>query len=212
MKKNKLSRLAILVLALAIVSMMLVAGTYAKYTSAIEGTATGTVAKWAWTIGTDTITSGADVTNGFTLNLFDTVLDSDGTSETDVDETGSTKLIAPGTKGQFQISLTNDSEVNAQYAIALQETSNTSNIPIEYSTNGSTWVTAANLSGVSATAINMGSSANLTLYWRWAFTGAQSTNFTSTQTDPSDTTLGFAANTTRPTVELTATITLTQVD
>lgn len=213
MKKNKVTRLAILVLALAIASMMIVSGTYAKYTSSIAGTATGSVAKWAWTIGNDTITSGADVTNGFTLNLFDTIKDTGlSADETDVDETGATKLIAPGTGGSFQISLTNDSEVNATYAIALAETDNDDNIPIEYSTDGSTWVTAANLSGVSTTAINMGATANLTLYWRWAFTGATSTNYTETQTDATDTLLGFAANTTRPTVEVTATITVTQVD
>jgi hypothetical protein len=209
MKKNRLSRFAILVLILAMTSMTLVSGTFAKYTSEISGTATGTVAKWAWTIGDDEIKSASDVTNGFTLNLFDTILDSDvQNAETDV----ATEKIAPGTSGQFEIELTNDSEVNAQYAIDLEETSNTSNIPIEYSTDGSTWVKATDLAGVSATDINMNASATLTLYWRWAFTGSASTNYTSSQTDVTDTALGFAANTTAPTVEVTATITVTQKD
>ena len=209
MKKNRLSRFAILVLILAMTSMTLVSGTFAKYTSEISGTATGTVAKWAWTIGDDEIKSASDVTNGFTLNLFDTIKDSNLTSdETDV----SGDLIAPGTSGQFEIELTNDSEVNAQYAIDLEETSNTSNIPIEYSTDGSTWVKATNLAGVSATDIGMGDTETLTLYWRWAFTGDASTNYTTEQTDVTDTALGFAANTTAPTVEVTATITVTQVD
>ncbi len=209
MKKNRLSRFAILVLILAMTSMTLVSGTFAKYTSEISGTATATVAKWKWTIGTQDITTAEQATNGFTLNLFDTIKDSNLTSdETDV----ATSKIAPGTSGQFQISLTNASEVNAQYAIALAEISNTSNIPIEYSTDGTTWVTAANLAGVSATDINMNATATLTLYWRWAFTGSASTNYTSSQTDITDTALGFAANTTAPTVQVRATITVTQVD
>ena len=54
--------------------------------------------------------------------------------------------------------------------------------------------------------------ASLTVYWRWAFTGAASTNYISSQTDATDTSLGFAANTTTPTVQLTATVTVTQVD
>ena len=209
MKKNGLSRFAILVLILAMTSMTLVSGTFAKYTSEISGSDTATVAKWAWKIGNEDITTAALATNGFTLNLFDTIKDSNLTSnEADV----ATGLIAPGTSGQFQISLQNMSEVNAQYAIDLAETTNANDIPIEYSTDGTTWVTADNLAGVSATAIDMNDTATLTVYWRWAFTGAASTNYTSTQTDVTDTALGFAANTAAPTVEVTATITVTQVD
>ena len=64
-----------------------------------------------------------------------------------------------------------------------------------------------------ATAINMGQTAStLTVKWRWAFTGNDSTNYTSTQTDATDTALGFAANTAAPTVQVNATVTVTQVD
>ena len=208
MKKNKLSRLAILMLALAMASMMLVSGTYAKYTSSLQGTATGTVAKWKWTIGSDVIDSVEDATAGYTFNLFDTINDSDlSTAETDV----ATRKIAPGTSGLFQIQVKNDSEVNANYAIGLVET-NTSSVPIEYSTNGTTWVTSVASLNASTTSIAMNETKTLTVYWRWAFEGADSINFTSTQTDITDTALGFGANTTAATVTVTATITLTQVD
>lgn len=211
MKKNKLTRLAILVLALAIGSMMIVSGTYAKYTSSITGTATGSVAKWSWTIGSDDITTVAEASTGFSFDLFDTILDSDiSTAEDDVDD----DLIAPGTSGLFEISLTNNSEVNATYAIALEETSNTSNIPIEYSLDGTDNSWTDDVTDLNATTadIDMGDTETLSVYWRWAFTGAESESFTSTQTDVSDTALGFAANTSRPTVTVTGTITVTQVD
>lgn len=220
MKKNKLSRLVILMLALAMASMMLVSGTYAKYTSEIAGSDSVSVAKWAWEIGNDTIESAANVTGGFTLDLFDSIYDTNSTSgavtttaETDVD----TNLIAPGTCGKFQIDITNNSEVNATYAIELEETSNTNNVPIEYSIDGgSSWVIPDNtgaIDSVSATNIAMnGGTGTLTVDWRWAFTGDKSSNYTSTQTDATDTALGFAANTAAPTVAVTATITVTQVN
>lgn len=66
---------------------------------------------------------------------------------------------------------------------------------------------------VAATNIAMKTgNASLTVYWRCTFTGAASTNYISSQTDATDTSLGFAANTTTPTVQLTATVTVTQVD
>ena len=47
---------------------------------------------------------------------------------------------------------------------------------------------------------------------RIAVIGENSINYTSAQTDVTDTALGFAANTTRPSVSVTATVTMTQVD
>lgn len=186
-----------------------VASTYAKYTTDVAGSSAGTVAKWKWVINNSTIDSTSAATNVYTFNLFDTVKDSDLTSnETDVD----TGKIAPGTGGSVDISIENQSEVNATYAIAFAET-NANNIPIEYSVNGTNWVSSVSSLNVAATNIAMkNGNATLKVYWRWAFTGDASTNYTSSQTDATDTSLGFAANTTAPTVQLTATVTVTQVD
>ena len=205
--KNVKKVATLLLIMIVAIGSYFVAKTYAKYTSEIAGTASSaTVAKWAWTIGSDDITSAADVTNGYTFDLFDTIKDSDLTStETDVD----TGLIAPGTSGSFDIELTNNSEVNAEYAIDFTVT-NANSVPIEFSTDGSTWVTS--LADVSATRIDMGETDTATVYWRWAFTGAESTNFTSSQTDTTDTALGFAANTSAATVTVDATVTVTQID
>lgn len=229
MKTNKKIGIVAL-LAFVALGSYFIAGTYAKYISTVAGTDTTSVAKWAWQINNETITSAQDVTNGYTFDLFDTIKDLNTTNpygvsssdETDVDESGD-PLIAPGTGGSFELEITNLSEVNATYAIAFTET-NSSNIPIEYSVNGTTWVSAVDSLDVSATDIAMaGGTYNtaddtdtLTVYWRWAFIGAESINYTSAsnqeQTDATDTALGFAANTTRPTVTVTANVTFTQVN
>lgn len=207
MKSNKQKALAMALVALAAVGSYFIAGTYAKYTSEISGSDTASVAKWKWTINGNVIDSVEGATNGFTFNLFDTIKDSDLTSsEADV----AAGKIAPGTSGSFEINLTNNSEVNATYAIAFTET-NAGSVPIEYSTDGTTWVSIGNLN-VAATGINMNASASKTIYWRWAYTGAQSTNYTTTQTDATDTALGFGANTSPAEVQVTATVTVTQVD
>ena len=209
MKKNKNKIATLLLLAIVAVGSYFVAGTYAKYTSEIAGSDNASVAKWAWKINQEDFKSASDVTRGYTFDLFETIKEADTTSaETDVGD----DLIAPGTGGSFDIAITNNSEVNATYAVAFTET-NESGIPIEYSVDGSTWV--SNVSGINvpATAINMGQTAStLTVKWRWAFTGNDSTNYTSTQTDATDTALGFAANDTAPTVQVNATVTVTQVD
>ena len=209
MKKNKKKIATLLLLAIVAVGSYFVAGTYAKYTSEIAGSDNASVAKWAWKINQEDFTSATDVTNGYTFDLFETIKEADTTSaETDVDD----DLIAPGTGGSFDIAITNNSEVNATYAVAFTET-NESGIPIEYSVDGSTWVSDVSGINVPATAINMGQTAStLTVKWRWAFTGNESTNYASTQTDTTDTALGFAANDTAPTVQVNATVTVTQVD
>ena len=209
MKSNKQKAGLMALVALAAIGSYFIAGTYAKYTSEISGSDTATVAKWKWTINNSVIDSADDIANGYTFNLFDTIKDSDlETAETDV----VTGKIAPGTSGSFDIDITNNSEVNAKYAISFTET-NTSNVPIEYSTDGTTWVSSVGSLNVAQTDIAMNaSSATKKVYWRWAYTGAESTNYTSSQTDATDTALGFNANTSAATVQVTATVTVTQAD
>ena len=198
---KKLSILSVLVLAVA-VSAYSVAGTYAKYTSEFVGsTSTARVAKWAFEIN-DTA-----VTNAFTFNLFDTLNEADTTtSETDVASNNTEKVIAPGTGGQFTIKLSNKSEVNANYTVDYNVT-NASNIPVEFSINGTDWTT--DLADVTATAINKGADATITVQWRWAFTGDASANYTTSQSDSTDTALGALGT---DTISVQATIVATQVD
>ena len=227
MKKHTKKIATILLVAVVAVGSYFVSSTYAKYTSEITGGDTATVAKWKWQFGSNQIVdSREDLTGVYTFNLFDTIKDTNADSPYGVSSSNETDvasgLIAPGTSGSFEIEITNLSDVNAQYAISLSETNN-SNIPIEYSTDGTTWVARTSLStlNIEATDIaradgtynNKTDNDTLTVYWRWAYTGDQSTNSTESQTDVTDTNLGFAANTDDvPTVQVTSIITVTQVN
>ena len=207
MKKNTKKIATLLLVAVVAVGSYLVSGTYAKYTSTITGGGTGTVAKWAWTIGESDIESSTDVTNGFTLDLFGNVLDTyDDNAETDVYQTTGAERLAPGTYGQVNIGITNNSEVNAKYTMSFTVT-NTESVPLVYSLDGTNWVSdITTLSITTPTTINMGAtSSNTTLYWKWVFS-------TDASGDAADTALGFAANTTAPTVTVNASVTVTQAD
>lgn len=203
--KKKVSVLAALVLAV-VVTAYSVSGTYAKYTSQAVGTDSARVAKWAFTIGDAT----KSTTNVFTFDLFKTVGDTNtpATDDEDVMNGTNENIIAPGTSGQFKIDLANNSEVNAKYSVAYVVT-NTNNIPVEFSINGTDWFKDLSSLNVTDEAINMNNGEDsITVQWRWLFDGATNANYT--QNDTSDTALGEAA--TAPTISVQATVTAVQVD
>ncbi len=203
---NKMLKLTSFVLLVTMIALTLVSGTYAKYTSSASGTDSAVVAKWdikAGVSGSEASITGSNATVAF--NLFDTINDtSTHAAETDV----ATGKIAPGTEGSFEMSIKNDSEVTARYGINYTVTGN--DVPIEFSTDGgTTWVTSlSNVAPSNATQIAMNSSTTVTVMWRWAFTGEGSANYTSSQTDATDTALGLST----PTVTVNATLTVEQVD
>ena len=206
---NSIKIFAILLLLVMLV-LMLIVGTYAKYTTEIEGSDSSVVAKWAWQIN-DSDVSKSDTE--FAFNLFDTIKDTaDGNNETDVKAT----KIAPGTKGSFEIKVENLSEVNAYYNLTLNETKgqDVSNAKIEYSIIGTDeatdWTTAINTFNLTNTLLNMETgSKTLTVYWRWAYSP-------SVTQDDADTTVGFvAANSVsdvNKTITIEAKLNFTQVD
>ena len=197
MKDNKLVKVFLIALLIVMVGLILVSGTYAKYTTTFTGSDTATVAKFK-------VSSN---TTAETFDLFKTAKEVDGTT---ADAEVVNGKVAPGTGGKFDIQLTNDSDVKVNYAISLKET-NESNIPIEYSLDGTTYVTAANFASVSAADLAIGSTTQtVSVYWRWAFEGKDSTNYKTTQTDTTDYTLGTAS--TAPTVKVEASTVFTQVD
>ena len=115
MKKNKMLFLGLITVFVAVLSLSLVSGTYAKYTSTVEGTDQATVAKWAWEVKDANNLSAST----FEFNLFNTIKDTDpenASAETDVKE----GLIAPGTKGSFDLKITNNSEVSGEVTIAIE--------------------------------------------------------------------------------------------
>ena len=82
--------------------------------------------------------------------------------------------------------------------------SNNTSIPIEFSTDGTTWKSTLSEANVTNAAINMNSAAQTkTVYWRWAYD-------VSAARDTADTNLGVAAQTSPASVTLSATISATQ--
>ena len=193
MKKNKMMRIASVLLVAVLLSTCAISGTFAKYTSTIAGTDTARVAKWDFKVGGTTANSSAE----FTFDLFKTIKDTDDSAEDDIAPTDGT-VIAPGTQGSFDIVLNNASEVTATYAIAFAVT-NANNIPVEFKVGSGEW--KSTLDNVAATELAIGGDATVTVSWRWAYGDGS--------TDAADTTLGLAGT---ATLGVTATVTATQVD
>lgn len=208
--KNTKKLGVMLLVGVVAVGTYFVSGTYAKYTSAISGSADADVAKWQWTINETVIDSyeKSVAENAYTFNLFETINDTNGTdAETDV----AANLIAPGTSGKATLNLTNNSEVNAEYTITfVEEQTNlptgVTRIPVEYSLDGQTWKTDITELNTEAVAIEMNESAEETeIQWRWVYSVDE-------DGDAIDTKIGFGANENVPNVKVTATVTVTQVD
>ena len=105
-KNNNSLKTFVLLLLIVMLALILIASTYAKYTTKLTWSSDTTIAKWAWTINNNDVSK--DDTE-FTFDLFKTIKDTDGGTEADV----TTQKIAPGTKGSFSIEVTNASDVNA---------------------------------------------------------------------------------------------------
>lgn len=168
-KDNKLVNFTTLVLLITIVAISLVSGTYAKYTSTVSGTDTAIVARWNVSAGT--VETSVDIFGE--SKIYDTKGVTDytaaGIADADVKtaEEGNNGIIAPGTWGKFSYVLTNNSDVNATYAITY--TVDEAGVPLEWSINGTDWTDS--LENVDATAIAMEGEKQVDLYWRWEFDG-----------------------------------------
>ena len=191
MKKNRIFILGIVTMFVAILSLTLVSGTLARYTSSGTGLASVNVAKWSVVVEDKDVAKNDD----FTLSLFDTIYEYDTTSADDDVKDG---LIAPGTQGAFNYTLTNDSEVTAKYSVVY--TIDEDEVPLEWSTDGVVWTdTLANVTAGDETKLaKEGGEATIYIYWRWAFEG----------NNAADTNLGI--NGAEPTV--TIQVTFDQVD
>ena len=211
MKKNKMMRIASVLLVAVLFTTCAISGTFAKYTSSATGSDTARVAKWSIEVEGTEIGVAGGTTVAF--DLFSTVNDTGNSADDEDVENGTDgdNIIAPGTAGSFELSIENKSEVNAKYTVALSET-NTGDIPLQYSVDGSAWVDSIaelTMSALTDVEIDMGANSTNTIYWRWVFEGTTSGAHDG-QTDETDTALGSAD--VAATVTITATITVTQVD
>ena len=200
MKKNRMMRLAAFLLVCVLLTTSVISGTYAKYVSTATATDTASVAKWQINVGTVNIAQKD--TQVITFGLFDTINDTkdDGT-ETHV----SSGLIAPGTKGAFDVTITNNSEVHANIKATLSAVETNGDIPIQYSVDGTTW--KANLADLSVDKdLAPGASTEVKVLWQWVYEVNDAGN-------TADTLLGIAAASgTAPAVEVTMAVTATQID
>ena len=166
MRKNRLFILGIFTVMVALVSLSLVSGTWAKYTSTAEGTDTAKVAKWDVKFEGSTATSAAAIE----VDLFDTITNVDGSAEQNVKAEGN--LIAPGTAGQFTFNMKNESEVTAAYYV---DYTYTGNLPLEFSLTGAddSWtkdINTLDIAEASKVTMAMDSAeVAITVYWRWVF-------------------------------------------
>ena len=141
MKKNKMMRIASVLLVAVLLSTCVISGTFAKYTSSATSTDTATVAKWDITV--EDVELGA-TTETFTFDIFNDKL-------------------APGMSGTFELNITNNSDVNAVYSLDFTVT-NASNVPIQFSTDGTSY--SADLTDVTNKALTSGEN-KINIYWKW---------------------------------------------
>ena len=218
-EENKVAKFAIIVLALTMIALILVSGTYAKYTSEFEATSNARVAKWSFKVNNkDIATSEAQE---LTINLFETIKDTTdaeevGSNETDVKAgTAAQAIIAPGTAGEFTISVQNLSEVTAKAEIAFDVTTT---LPLEFKVGNGEWKAASSFTGdvakvtLATLAMEQATATDTVVQWRWKYNSGAISGGKSTENatgDAEDTALGVAGT---ATAAVKVTVTATQVN
>lgn len=189
MKKNLVFKLGLFCAALVLVATCFVTNAWAKYTKSVTASDSARVAKFAFTVS-EGATAFSDET---AIDVFGTTLTNirQHTDGKNLGQIDAAKLIAPGSHGDFEIELANNSEVALQFALSAVDT-NAGNIPIKWSyDNWSTEHTTLDGCLFAATTeyaddwkLEVGAaSETITISWKWVFEGGN---------DTGDTTLGEA--------------------
>ncbi len=190
---NNSRKKAIFVIAVLImiaITLTLVSSTYARYTATISRNGTATVAKWAFT---------ADNSGSTTMNI--------NFADTYHASTLVAGKIAPGTKGSFDISVSNaSSEVGVEYTVTLGTITNSPTNIKFYSdaTYATPLTTSTPITG--KIKANDTTPKTVKIYWAWPYqTGAVTPSTGVAAGDAVDTTDGIAAK------SLTVPVTITGV-
>lgn len=222
MKKNRMMRIAAVMMVLALITTCVISGSFAKYVT--TGTAaedSARVAKW-----------GVTVSAASTLEVFDTSYNKDDTNTTlDVTVLATAKVVAPGTKNQGAaiINVTGTPEVAARVAYTGSITLTGWEVDGEFycpliisvgaeAVNGADYTSLAAFQNAVnaklttttdyAPGTNLATAASKTVSWEWPFDPNDSG-----VNDVKDTALGnAAANGTAPTVTISLNATVTQID
>ena len=194
MKKNRVLIAGVITAFVALITLSLVSGTWAKYTSKVQGSDTARVAKWSFNYNGAALNSETITIDLFKDNYDGTVV-------------AANKVVAPGTKGQTKFELKNMGEVKANAQIVLEIT-NLNEIPLTYKVDGVAQEVTGGKIIIDAVELGIGAEAKtITLSWEWPFetkdTGGNIIG------DTTDTNLGKEGT---ATVTVKATVTFTQVD
>ena len=194
MKKNRILIAGVITAFVALITLSLVSGTWAKYTSSVVGSDTARVAKWSFNYNGAALNSETITIDLFKDNYDGTVV-------------AANKVVAPGTKGQTKFELKNMGEVKANAQIVLEIT-NLNGIPLTYKVDGVAQEVTGGKIVIDAVELGIGAEAKtITLSWEWPFetkdTGGNIIG------DTTDTNLGKEGTST---VTVKATVTFTQVD
>lgn len=224
MTKNKMMRIASVLLVAVLLSTCAISGTFAKYVTTANGTDTARVAKWGVTITTTGDMFGDAYKDGV-VNFVD---DENVDTITVQADTEGTNVVAPGTNGTlaaYDVAGTPEVDVEVTYTAELTltgwEVDGAVYCPIVFNVNGTEYKidatndTIAKLELAVENAIvaatqkyhtNADLSAvedDLVVTWAWAFDGD----------DVKDTALGDAAAAgNAATIALTTSMTITQID
>ena len=234
MKKTKLMRAALLLLVLTLITSCFVGGTFAKYTTSEKGSDTARVAKW----GVEITANGATFAEAYdadTKKVVDAITNS--VIAKSVVSAGTDKVVAPGTKGNMvgmTITGTPEVAVRVNYVADFKVENWTVDgkfyCPLHIKV-GNTVIDGAGFDNKAAfedavndeistysksyaagTDLNTAGVTAPSVSWEWPFehTGASAGTGGNPQTNENDTKLGNAE--TAPTVTLTITTTVDQIN
>ena len=170
MKKNRTMRVAVLMLALTLLTCCFVGSTFAKYTSTTTGSDTVTVAKWQIEVNDTDIT--ATTNNQPTFDLFGDTAQFDELG----DDVAAGK-VAPGTKGSFNFKVENLADVSVKYTVSFTVTfpdgldSNRFKFYSDSAMNQEITATSGVYTVANAVEVEVGTTAPQTIdvYWQWTF-------------------------------------------
>lgn len=205
MKKNLVFKLGLFCAALVLIATCFVSSAWAKYTKTVSATDSARVAKFVFDVrmgqnGAETQINGDSVNfDIFTTDFEEIYQDSNNKN------VAGKKLVAPGSKGQFDVEVTNGSEVdvNVKYTAIID---NPHNVPIVFSTDPSFATKTSDLGSLLvAHELDCGqagqSLANTyTIYWMW-----------NTSSDAADTALGELAAGQELVINVTIKVTVEQI-
>lgn len=225
MKKNRIMRTGIIMLALTLMTSCFVGGTFAKYVTNAEGSDSARVAKW----GVEATVTGSAFSDKYNVA-------EKGDREFDMSVSSDVKVLAPGTSGEFTgvaISGTPETAVGVTKKADVELTGwlvdGAFYCPVVITVNGSainglnyssadefeaavkSAVEAFNGEYAPGTDLSAVDGLDGAYSWEWAFDGT--TGSVSSQSDEKDTALGnLEAAGTANTIKLSAAVSVTQID